>query len=133
MNELQTVTVQLGEVKEGLVDGTITLPDNVHSGFALLMPKVKNVPYIKGASECTVNSMHRCITALKPNKSRIAYEDINSGKTDDGVHEELMVLMKGMANLMQRIVHSSSWRDEVLHEHDIHEFKREIRNLGVRL
>lgn len=99
--------------------------------IALLIPRVDGQPYAKSTTEATVNTLWMVTSALRPNKSRVPYGQLLTGRTDDEVHEELMALVKGMANLMQKIVHSSSWRNGDFTSFDKAEFDRELELLTV--
>jgi hypothetical protein len=116
------LTVRLDSDNEILEDVEV----NVRKDVVLLIPKYEDMPYVKSTTECAINTMWRMTTSLRPNKSRIPYAELGTGKTDDEIDERFMVVVKGMANLMQRMVHSSSWRNGTFEEFDKNEFKRQL-------
>jgi hypothetical protein len=124
MKEL--LSVRLDSDNEILEDVEV----RVRKDMALLIPMYDDVPYAKSTTECAINTMWRMATSLRPNKSRIPYAEIGTGKTDDEIDERFMVIVKDMANLMQRMVHSASWRNGTFEEFDKHEFKRQLENIA---
>lgn len=125
VNELIAVPMKDSTVRTDLVD------KKYRSDMAMLIPLLEGQPYTKSTTEAAVNTMWKTTQSLRPNKSRVPYDQIHTGRTDDGVHEELMALVKGMANLMQKIVHSSSWRNGDFASFDKAEFDRELEMLTV--
>lgn len=123
MNELITVSVK---------DGKIDFSNSDHPYVkhrALLIPIVENTPYIKSTTQATVNSLQRLTTAMRPNKSRVPYDQLYTGKTDDQVHEDLMIVVKDLGNLMQKIVHSHSWREGTFESFDAAAISHQLRNI----
>jgi len=125
VNELIALPMKDSTIKTDLVD------KKYRTDMALLIPIVEGQPYVKSTTEAAVNTMWKMTQALRPNKSRIPYNQINTGRTDDEVHEELMILVKGLANLMQKIVHSSSWRNGEFASFDKAEFDRQLELLTI--
>ncbi|MEX3713522.1 hypothetical protein ABFV99_14055 [Cytobacillus horneckiae] len=123
MNELITVSVK---------DGKIDFSNSDHPYVkhrALLIPIVENTPYIKSTTQATVNSLQRLTSAMRPNKSHVPFDQLHTGKTDDQVHEDLMILTKDLSNLMQRIVHSHSWREGTFESFDAAEISRQLESI----
>jgi hypothetical protein len=128
MKELVTVRIDC-DIKDQLLGDV----ENVRDDLALLIPKHNDEPYVKSTTEAAVNTMWRMTTALRPNKSKVPFDELYTGKTDDGIHENLMIITKDVANLMQKIVHSASWRDGMFYDFDTAEFKRLLTNIAARL
>lgn len=103
---------------------------HVRSGIALLIPIEENVTYDKTVTSAAVNTMQRMTSSLRPNKGKIPFNELHTGKTDDGIHEELMAAVKDLSNLMQRIVQSSSWRYGEFHEFDKFTFGQELNKIS---
>lgn len=120
MNELIGVPMKNKAINTDAID------QKFRSDMAFLIPVIEGQPYLKSTTEATVNSMWKVTAALRPNKSRIPYEEIHTGKTDDGIHEDVMILVKDMANLMQKIVHSSSWRNGTFETFDKAAFAHQL-------
>lgn len=126
MNEFITVSLDSRDNKIN----TDHLGDKKYrSGMALLIPISDDTPYVKSTTEAAVNTMWRMTSALRPNTSRVSFQEAQQGKTDEQIHEDLMMLVKDTANFMQKIVHSSSYRNGTVESHDISNFKRDIDRL----
>ncbi|AFQ30278.1 MULTISPECIES: hypothetical protein [Bacillus] len=123
MNELIPVAINNKTINTDEVDQLY------RDDIALLIPRVAGQPYIKSTTEAAVNTMWKMTAAMRPNKSKISFDQLHTGKTDEEVHEDLMALVKDMSNLMQKIVHSSSWRNGEFNDFDKVEFDRLLRNM----
>lgn len=128
MNKLITVSMTDGKIE------TDQLGDQKYrKDVALLIPLKDLKHYKKHTIEATVNTLQDVTVSLRPNQSRVSFEEAQQGKTDDGIHEELMATVKDLSNLMQRIVHSASWRDGELHEFDQYEIERQLTSISQRV
>lgn len=66
---------------------------------------------------------------LKPNRSNVSYQEMLEGKTDHGIHEDLIYYINRVKLALSWLINSTSWRSNELYGFDEWEIKCK---LGIR-
>lgn len=92
--------------------------------FALLIPNIIG-SWKKGLIECAVNLLVEIVIALRPNP---VWEEghLVQDKTQDGIHERMMVQLKQVASTLGYMINSTSWQEGTYHDFDIIEIKQRL-------
>ena len=89
-------------------------------------------PYNKMLVECMSNAFKEFADALKIT-AVIDLKGMFQGKTISGVHESMVILVKGIARIMGYMVNSASWNDpeQRFHSFDRMEIATRLRDLAT--
>jgi hypothetical protein len=92
--------------------------------FALIIPDLDKSRYQKELVSCCVNLLKQCADCLSYNKG-----GWDSTLSTEGVDIDLTGIIRELSGILQYIVNSSSWRDEVFHNFDKLELSIRLKGL----